>query len=458
MIQLQKEHFTFVGLVLALSILLLLCYVTYVRTETFIVNSRWVEHTYTVLSQLDRTLSEIKDAETGQRGYLLTHDEKFLGPFYKAENNLPAALEKLQRLTQDNPNQLETVRRFSELAMDRMAYLKATIDSQKNKPWKEDPELFRMLEYGKLSMDEIRNHINNLSIVEEGLLAQRLSVAEESGRSTKILIIFGNFSAILLLIASFWVIRQENKKRIATQEAAETIASQLQVTNKELESFSYSVSHDLRSPLRAIDGYSRIFEEDYADQLDDEGKRLLAVVRSSSQKMGRLIDDLLDFARSGRKPLELEQVDMEQLINEVWQEQTSQWHSAHTPELVKHAILPVTADRALLRQVLTNLISNAVKYSAKREHPCVSIDAFHRNHDVVYSITDNGVGFDMQYYNKLFGVFQRLHSAEEFQGTGVGLAIVQRIISRHGGAVWAKSELNEGSTFSFSLPIGGIRL
>jgi signal transduction histidine kinase len=458
MIQLRKEYFTFIGLVLALSILVVMCYVTYIRTETFIVNSRWVEHTYTVLSQLDRTLSEIKDAETGQRGYLLTRNEKFLSPYYKAENNLPSALEKLQKLTHDNPNQADTVRRFSELAMDRMDYLKATIESQKHKPWKDDPELFRMLEYGKLSMDEIRNHVNNLSMVEEGLLAQRLNLAEESGRSTKILIIVGNFSAILLLIASFWVIRQENKKRILAQEAAETIAAQLQVTNKELESFSYSVSHDLRSPLRAIDGYSRIFEEDYAEQLDDEGKRLLAVVRSSSQKMGRLIDDLLDFARSGRKPLELEQVDMEQLIHEVWEEQTSQWHSAHTPELIKHAILPVTADRALLKQVLTNLVSNAIKYSAKKEHPCVSIDAFHRHHDVVYAIADNGVGFDMQYYNKLFGVFQRLHSAEEFQGTGVGLAIVQRIISRHGGAVWAKSELNEGSTFSFSLPMRGIRV
>jgi signal transduction histidine kinase len=221
--------------------------------------------------------------------------------------------------------------------------------------------------------------------------------------------------------------------------------------NKELEAFSYSVSHDLRAPLRAIDGFSRILVEDYADKLDDDGKRVLDVIRGNTQNMGRLIDDLLAFSRLSRKQMEASPVDMDGLASDVFQQLKSV--IGDQPIEFNLAPLPdVEGDPALIRQVFVNLLSNAAKYSRPRAKTVIEVNGRRENGDCVYSVKDNGVGFDMTYAQKLFGVFQRLHSVEEFEGTGVGLAIVQRIVHRHGGRVWAEGKVDEGATFYFSLP------
>lgn len=223
---------------------------------------------------------------------------------------------------------------------------------------------------------------------------------------------------------------------------------ELEAANKELEAFSYSVSHDLRAPLRAIDGFSRIFQEDYADKLDDEGKRVLNVIRSNAQNMGQLIDDLLAFSRLGRKQIEPTKIDMNELAREVSSGLESNCNSD-----IKIGQLPETyGDRALLRQVFVNLFSNAVKYSKTKDNAAVEVGGQIENGENIYYVRDQGVGFDIKYADKLFGVFQRLHSVEEFEGTGVGLAIVQRIIYRHGGRVWAEGEVGKGATFYFALP------
>jgi PAS domain S-box-containing protein len=231
-------------------------------------------------------------------------------------------------------------------------------------------------------------------------------------------------------------------------------ANQLESANKELESFTYSVSHDLRSPLRAIDGFSRLLEEDYAQVLDDEGRRLLSVIRQSSQRMGLLIDDLLAFSKLGRKPLAMDRVDTALLVAEAVGEVRE---AAETAAEVGIGSLPaVHGDPVLLRQVWVNLVSNAFKYSSKNPHPSVQIGALPADKGfVTFFVRDNGVGFDMRYYDKLFGVFQRLHRPDEFPGTGVGLAIVQRVVSRHGGRVWAEAEVGKGATFYFTIPQGG---
>lgn len=225
----------------------------------------------------------------------------------------------------------------------------------------------------------------------------------------------------------------------------------LGAANKELEAFSYSVSHDLRAPLRAIDGFSLMIEEDYADRLDAEGKRLLSVVRSNANRMGILIDDLLTFSKLGRQSTNSVHIDMTDLVREV----CTEIQAAPSSSPVEFNISSVPAargDRPMLKQVWTNLLSNAVKYSATRNPPIIKVSGEETESDVTYRICDNGVGFDMRYYDKLFGVFQRLHASTEFSGTGVGLAIVQRVIVRHGGRVWAESEVGVGATFSFSLP------
>jgi len=227
---------------------------------------------------------------------------------------------------------------------------------------------------------------------------------------------------------------------------------QLQNSNQELEAFSYSVSHDLRSPLRAIHGFASILEEDYRDKLDQEGIRLLHEVMESARLMGHLIDDLLAFSRLGRQEIRESEIDMNELIGKclIELEKTQQIDT----RTIRILPLPeVHGDYALLRQVWINLISNAVKYSRNAEKPQIEIGGSQEADRVVYYIRDNGVGFDMKYVGKLFGVFQRLHSSEEFEGTGVGLAIVKRIISKHGGEVWAEGEVKNGSVFYFSLPV-----
>jgi PAS domain S-box-containing protein len=227
--------------------------------------------------------------------------------------------------------------------------------------------------------------------------------------------------------------------------------AQLEMSNKELESFSYSVSHDLRAPLRAIDGFGRMLEEDYAARLDDEGRRLLSVIRDNSRRMGRLIDDLLAFSRLSHAPLAATAVEVDSMVREVIEEIAPRATSSVTFDVGK--LQMIYGDRGLLRQVWINLLSNAIKYSAKQSAPRVEVRSRAEGTEIIYSIRDNGVGFDMKYADKLFGVFQRLHSATEFSGTGVGLAIVQRILTRHGGRIWAEGTLDQGAVFSFALPV-----
>lgn len=227
----------------------------------------------------------------------------------------------------------------------------------------------------------------------------------------------------------------------------------LEAVNRELETFSYSVSHDLRAPLRAIDGFSRILVEQHAGALTDEGVRLLGVVRSNTQRMGQLIDDLLAFSRFSRKELEPAPVDMAALARAALDEVRRDGPDPRAGlDVAIRDLPPARGDPALLRQVWVNLLSNALKYSRLRERPRVEVGAAAETGETVYHVRDNGIGFDMKYVGKLFGVFQRLHRPDEFEGTGVGLAIVQRIVHRHGGRVWADAELDRGATFFFSLP------
>ena len=238
---------------------------------------------------------------------------------------------------------------------------------------------------------------------------------------------------------------------LALNEELRANAAQLQNTNRELEAFSYTISHDLRAPLRHIGGYARMLDEDAGDQLDAEMRRYLDAIGSSARQMGMLIDDLLAFSRLGRKPVERVGIEMRSLVARALAEVASDGD----PRVTVGALPAAQADPVLLRQVWVNLLSNALKYSAPRGAAArVDITGEDLGDRVRYRIRDNGVGFDMAYVDKLFGVFQRLHSQDEFEGTGVGLAIVQRIVLRHGGRIEADAEPGRGATFSFELPVG----
>jgi len=237
---------------------------------------------------------------------------------------------------------------------------------------------------------------------------------------------------------------------VAQAHHVEGVNAELEATNGELNAFSYSVSHDLRAPLRAIDGFSRIVLSDDEGTLSDSQRRYLGLVRDNTQVMGDLIDDLLSFSRLANQPLKRRTVQTAELVEAVESELLAN-QNGRTIEFANGELPAVEADPALLRQVFANLLGNAVKYSGERERIRVAVDSERRDGELVFLVRDNGVGFDMRYVEKLFQVFQRLHRAEDYEGTGVGLAIVQRIITRHGGRVWAEGKPDEGATFYFTL-------
>jgi signal transduction histidine kinase len=263
---------------------------------------------------------------------------------------------------------------------------------------------------------------------------------------------FGDDELGLLTDAFNQMLSEIHKLNATLEQRVQERTAQLEAANKELEAFSYSVSHDLRAPLRHIDGFVRMLREDYEKNLPEEGRRYLQIVSDAARRMGALIDDLLVFSRMGRSELQRSPVKMDSLVQEVlrdmapeFQGRNLEWDIGPLPE--------INCDAAMLKQVWVNLISNAVKYSRDRSPAKIKIRCReNETGEYEFYVQDNGAGFDMRYADKLFGVFQRLHQNEEFEGTGIGLANVRRIVSRHGGRTWAEAEIDKGATIHFTLP------
>jgi PAS domain S-box-containing protein len=251
------------------------------------------------------------------------------------------------------------------------------------------------------------------------------------------------------VIGVFAAARDITERRQAEEELARSNA-ELQSANKELETFSYSVSHDLRAPLRSVDGFSQILLEDYSDALDEQGKHYLQRARASTQKMGQLIDDILNLSRIGRQPMKKKKINMVSITREVYNSLEDEWKGRKVDFNV-HKCPPAAADLNLIQIVFMNLLSNALKFARKREEAKIEVGSETKDEQTVFFVKDNGVGFDMKYADKLFTPFQRLHRVEEYEGTGIGLAIVQRIIHRHGGRIWVESKVGKGTTFYFTL-------
>ena len=270
-------------------------------------------------------------------------------------------------------------------------------------------------------------------------------------------VIYAGMGAVVALLTQ--KVTQRKREQEELRRTNETLeqrvlarTAELDSTNKELEAFSYSVAHDLRAPLRHMDGFIRLLKKHSWASLDERNQRYLGIISDSARQMGLLIDDLLAFSRVGRAELQLLPVSLQQLVQEAMQELREEtqgrniaWKISQLPE--------VMADRSMMRLVMINLLANAVKFTGKRERAEIEVGASSNEADgIVVFVRDNGVGFDMEYADKLFGVFQRLHPAEEYEGTGIGLANVQRIIHRHKGRTWARGEVDQGATFYFSLP------
>jgi PAS domain S-box-containing protein len=275
-----------------------------------------------------------------------------------------------------------------------------------------------------------------------------LEIRSHTEREIRLLEAMANRCAIAIANAQLYEemkqLHRELDKRVQERTTALTEA------NKELEAFSYSVSHDLRAPLRAINGFASALMEDYADKLDTQGKNYLDIIKLNTRAMSQLIDDLLAFSRLGRKELSTHPIDMNELVNAVVAD-VRKMEPDHAPSVTIQDLPPAVGDGAMVKQVLHNLIANAFKFTRFQLHPEITIGSRSLDGRVEYFVSDNGVGFDPAYTHKLFGVFQRLHTPEEFEGTGVGLAIVKRIVQRHGGKIWAVGEIDTGATFTFTL-------
>lgn len=460
----SAERLLQLGVGLALLILAGVGLLAYRSTESLIDNSHLVAHTQEVLAELKTTLSRVAAGESSQRGYLLTGDASYLGPYHLAVQEVGNHLNSLRTLTADNPRQQARVVGLDAALKTRMDLLERCI-KQYEIGGIPAAQHFLLTSGGKQAMENVTQQVGAMEAEERNLLAIRTRDAESSAHSTVAVYLTLLALGFLLLLALYTGTRRHIAQRTQAEATVRALnnsleqrvaerTAQLQVANKELEAFSYSVSHDLRAPLRAVSGFSSAVLEDYGDKLDAEGRRYLDLIGKGAQDMGRLIDDLLSFSRMNRLQMEHSTVDMTALTRGVVAELSRANEKRHI-EFDLSDLPPATGDSAMLRQVFVNLLSNAVKFTATREAACIKIGSRAEAGENVYLVADNGAGFDMRHANKLFGVFQRLHSASEFDGTGVGLAIVQRIVHRHGGRVWAEGQVDHGATFYFSLPTGG---
>jgi signal transduction histidine kinase len=451
--QIRLIRAVFVAAVLLLAGVAALAYYVMVQNAE---NARWVDHTYDVIITTGQVFSDLRGATATARGYAMTGDASLEDRYQEYTTAIPAEITRLRELIGDNPGQVARVARLQQLAEAVLQGLARTVAGRAGDGAADRTRVAPVLDSHRL-MDQVVTVTRQMAAVEGRLLTERRDRAGEGRRLTIGVIVVGNVLSLAVLLACLYLLTREIGERRRTEARVHALNlelagrnAQLELTNRELEGFSYSVSHDLRAPLRAIDGFAQLLRTRYGAALDAEAMRLLDVVRDSSQRMATLIDDLLAFSRMGRRPLATERLVMAALVGECIAEVLRS-----VPERPRIMIGPLPdcrGDPTLVRQVWVNLISNAIKYSSRNPGARVEITGRADADECIYSVLDNGVGFDMQYYHKLFGVFQRLHRAEEFPGTGVGLAIVMRIVTKHGGRLWADATPGQGANFLFSLP------
>ena len=444
----------FGGFGLAVLLLAIVALVSYRDTREFREASRWVAHTQEVMVALESVLSTMKDVQLGQRGYVITGDQQFLKPYHVAVSRIQPIVAHARRLTADNPRQQRNFDDLEPMIVNALSFQRDVVTQRATKGF-EGPQRLLLKGEGERRLDAIRRQIDTMMTEERRLLEFRTAQFDARARTTLGIITLGGVLALFIVVVACVIVKRELVARRLAETEIKLRSSQLEAANKELEAFSYSVSHDLRAPLRHIDGFAEMLQKHAVAALDEKGRRYLETISEAAKRMGRLIDDLLDFSRTGRAEMRKARVSMEGLVKEVLNDLRSDlqgrkitWKNGHLPE--------AHGDPAMLRQVLVNLIGNAVKYTLRCEDASIEIGcASSPQEETVFFIRDNGAGFDMRYAHKLFGIFQRLHGTTEFEGTGIGLANVRRIILRHGGRVWAEGAVGQGATFYFALPKHG---
>lgn len=418
-----------------------------------------VRYSDQVINTSTEALKLVIDSETAFRGYIITSNETYLEPWNKAKGEFYLLADKIIGLVKATSSQGKEIEDIKVLYSSWNKNAEGTIAYRKKY---RQPSPDEMIVARRILMDNIRQRFDTFIEKERALRNKRWMEAEETSREAIVMIIgLGVFLGVALAVMSLIQLQRLSRNyakaytslSAATEHLEETVAlrtHELTLVNKELEAFSYSVSHDLRAPLRGIDGFSQILYEEYSDKLDGEALKYLKFIRSGVQRMGVLIDDLINLSRLTRSEFRKEDVEISQLALDILNELKAT-EPERKVEFTNFLPQTVSADAGLLRAALQNLISNAWKYSRTKEVSVIELGQVYKDGDVTYYVRDNGVGFDMRFYDKLFQPFQRLHPKEQFEGSGIGLATVARIMRRHNGKIWGESEIGKGSTFYFTL-------
>jgi signal transduction histidine kinase len=432
--------------------ILVISAISYRNMTILIRNSQQDQRSHEFLQFLTAASENMDEAESSHRRFLVTGDDEYLASYENLRTRAPQYLSYLRNLTDPAGAQRARVKQLEELIGRQLEKERVAIE-RRNATGFESVRAMALAGVAKAELDAARQLQAQMEQEETKALAERVVESTSTTRSSIILLTIGALLLFVLLAAVYYLIRHDVTARRRVAQELQRRGELLEAANKELEAFSYSVSHDLRAPLRHIDGYATLLAKAAAVSLDEKGKRYLQTISESATRMGQLIDDLLIFSRMGRQEMLHDTVNLNHLIASVLhdlqhdlQDRTISWTIAQLPE--------VTGDASMLRQVFSNLIGNAIKFTGTRPQATIEIGSQQTSQEeAVVFVRDNGVGFDMRYANKLFGVFQRLHRADEFEGTGIGLANVRRIIHRHGGKAWAEGVLGEGAVFYVSLPM-----
>lgn len=456
-----------VGLTAASAILLVVAGLSYVSLLSNAEDRRRVAHTYQVLEKLSEVRTNITDAETGERGYILTGEARYLDSYDHGISKVHQNLQELRELTADNPKQQHALDQLDPLVLVRLGQLAERIEVRRKQGLiagaiavREGP--------GKELMDQIRAVIETMKLEEDRLLVRRSAELEGSSRKSRIVIVFGEALGFLFLAMAGWIIQREMHHRKKAEEAVRQLnielerkvaertaqlaerAKDLERSNVELQQFAYVASHDLQEPLRTVASFTQLLAKRYHDKLDDKAREFINFAVDGSKRMQTLINDLLAYSRVGTQAKPLEPLDCNTLLDRVLK--SLERAIRDTSAVITRDALPhVLADEVQLGQLFQNLIGNALKF-CNQKPPRIQISAEPAGQLWKLSIRDNGIGISPEHKERIFVIFQRLHTQQQYPGTGIGLAICKKIVERHGGHIWVEPAPGGGSIFSFTIP------
>jgi signal transduction histidine kinase len=477
------------GFAFGLTTLVLLGWLTYRDLTATEISIREVDHTYRVLNKLDNIFSSLKDAEAGQRGYVITGKKEYLEPYYKEAGSIEEGLSTLRDMTVNNPQQQKRLDDIEPLVRVKLALLKKTIDMSRAKAFRFASHIMQT-GVDEVLTEQIRMKVANAREEEVMLLQERSTARRYASHRLVWAIVAGGSLSITLLLTAFLFLRREIGRRIKVegelrshQDGLENLVQKrtrdivianslltkevamrkhaekdlkkaiedLARSNKELDQFAAIASHDLQSPLRTVAGFVDILARDYRGKLDEKANEYITRVENGTRRMSGLLHDLYVYSRIGTQGKQLTTVDMAAVLNGAV-DNLKEVIDGNTVAITSDELPYVEGDDTQLMQLLQNLIGNAIKFRKKDIAPTIRISVQHRDREWVFGVHDNGIGIAPQFYDRIFEIFQRLHTSEEYPGTGLGLALCKKIVDRHGGRIWIESRPDDGSSFYFTVP------